>query len=148
MMGKDRMENYWLPWLVGMPAETSLAICSLIFGGVLERFPKLKFAFAHCGYVLFTATNALLTQCCSGSFPATVGRVEHGWRCRPDLCATDNEKNPKEYLGRFWVDSLVHDEKMLKYVVELLGEDKVILGTDYPVCVSSHCVDSFTLMFV
>ena len=49
MLGKERMPNYWLPWLVGMPAETSLAICSMIFGGVFERFPKLRVAFAHGG---------------------------------------------------------------------------------------------------
>eukprot|EP01108_Squamamoeba_japonica_P001718 TRINITY_DN1759_c0_g1_i1.p1 TRINITY_DN1759_c0_g1~~TRINITY_DN1759_c0_g1_i1.p1 ORF type:complete len:296 (-),score=16.86 TRINITY_DN1759_c0_g1_i1:598-1485(-) len=116
MMGKKHMEKYWLPWLVSMPAETSLAICSLIFGGVFERFPKLKFAFAHCG----------------GSFCATVGRVEHGWRCRPDLCAIDNKRNPKEYLGHFWLDSLVHDTKMLEVVTDMVGTDKVCLGTDYP----------------
>lgn len=116
MMGKERMEKYWLPWLVGMPAETSLAICSLIFGGVFERLPDLKVAFAHCG----------------GSFPATLGRIEHGWRCRPDLLCVDNDKNPREYLGRFWLDSLVHDPVMLKHVVETFGEDKIMLGTDYP----------------
>jgi aminocarboxymuconate-semialdehyde decarboxylase len=49
MMGKEKMPNYWLPWLVGMPAETSLAICSMIFGGIFERFPNLKVAFAHGG---------------------------------------------------------------------------------------------------
>lgn len=162
MMGQRTMNKYWLPWyafsskqnvsriradhllmitrLVGMPAETSLAICSLIFGGVLERLPKLKIAFAHAG----------------GSFPGTIGRIEHGWNCRPDLCAVDCKRNPREYLGsstltmchqptvnsvryfnsyctgRFWVDSLTHDEANLKYVVELFGKDKVALGTDYP----------------
>ena len=61
MVGKERMPKYWLPWLVGMPAETSLAICSMIFGGVFERFPKLRVAFAHGG----------------GAFPFTIGRIEH-----------------------------------------------------------------------
>lgn len=116
MMGKDRMEKYWLPWLVGMPAETSLAICSMIFGGVFERFPNLKTCFAHGG----------------GSFPMTIGRIEHGFNVRPDLCAIDNKINPKEYLGKFWIDSLVHDEKVLDYIVEVMGEDKICLGTDYP----------------
>ena len=116
MMGKDKMSKYWLPWLVGMPAETSLAICSMIFGGVFEKFPKLKVAFAHGG----------------GSFPMTIGRVEHGFIVRPDLCAIDNPVNPKDYLGRFWLDSLVHDSDVLKYIVKLVGEDKVALGTDYP----------------
>ena len=116
MMAKEKMERYWLPWLVGMPAETSLAICSMIFGGVFERLPNLRVAFAHGG----------------GSFPATIGRIEHGFNVRPDLCAIDNDVNPKEYLGRFWIDSLVHDRKMLDYVVELFGADRVALGTDYP----------------
>lgn len=116
MMGSSKMSKYWLPWLVGMPAETSLAICSMIFGGVLERLPKLRVAFAHGG----------------GSFPATIGRIEHGFNVRPDLVAVDNAKNPREYLGKFWLDSLVHDPLMLDYIVKLIGEDKVCLGTDYP----------------
>ena len=116
MMGQQKMGKYWLPWLVGMPAETSLAICSMIFGGVFERLPDLRVAFAHAG----------------GSFPATIGRIEHGFNVRPDLCAIDNNKNPKDYLGSFYVDSLVHDKEMLDYVVNLIGENRVCLGTDYP----------------
>ncbi len=116
MMGKDKMTKYWLPWLVGMPAETSLAICSMIFGGVLERLPKLRVAFAHGG----------------GSFPATIGRIEHGFNVRPDLCAVDNPVGPKEYLGKFYLDSLVHDARMLSYLIELVGADRVALGSDYP----------------
>ena len=116
MMGKSKMEKYWLPWLVGMPAETSLAICSMIFGGIFERLPKLRVAFAHGG----------------GSFPATINRIEHGFNVRPDLCAIDNNVNPKEYLGKFYLDSLTHDPAMLNYLIDLIGEDKIALGTDYP----------------
>ena len=116
MMGKEKMEKYWLPWLVGMPAETSLAICSMIFGGVFERLPNLKVAFAHGG----------------GSFPATIGRIEHGFNVRPDLCAIDNKVNPRDYLGNFYLDSLVHEPKMLEFIVDMMGEDKICLGTDYP----------------
>lgn len=116
MMGQDRMQKYWLPWLVGMPAETSLAICSMIFGGVFERCPNLRVAFAHGG----------------GSFPSTIGRIEHGYDCRPDLVAIDNSKSPREYLGKFWLDSLVHSKEMLDYIVDLVGENRVALGTDYP----------------
>lgn len=116
MMGKEKMEKYWLPWLVGMPAETSLAICSMIFGGVFERLPGLRVAFAHGG----------------GSFPSTIGRVEHGFNVRPDLCAVDNNVNPRDYLGKFYVDSLVHDKRMLEYLVDTIGEDYIALGTDYP----------------
>ncbi len=116
MMGAQKMQKYWLPWLVGMPAESSLAICSLIFGGVFERLPNLRVAFAHGG----------------GSFPMTIGRIEHGFNVRPDLCAIDNKINPKDYLGKFYLDSLVHDPKVLEYIVDLVGADKVCLGTDYP----------------
>lgn len=116
MMGKSDMEKYWLPWLVGMPAETSRAVCSMIFGGVFERFPKLRVNFAHA----------------SGAFLATIGRVEHGWRCRPDLVAIDNARNPREYLGQFWVDSITHDPAMLRYVLNNVGSDRVCIGSDYP----------------
>ena len=116
MMGEARMPKYWLPWLVGMPAEVSLAICSMIFGGVLERLPRLRVAFAHGG----------------GSFPITLGRIEHGFEARPDLCAIDNKRSPREYLNRIYVDSLVHDAKALSYLLELFGADRIALGTDYP----------------
>ncbi len=116
MMGKEKMNRYWLPWLVGMPAETSLAICSMIFGGIFERLPGLRVAFAHGG----------------GSFPSTIGRIEHGFNVRPDLVAVDNKVNPREYLNRFYLDSLVHDPLMLDYLVTLMGSDRIALGTDYP----------------
>jgi len=116
MMGEERMKRYWLPWLVGMPAETSLAICSMIFGGVFERFPRLRVCFAHGG----------------GAFPGTLGRIEHGFECRPDLVAIDNPTPPRDYLGRFWVDSLVHDGPTLRSIVALFGGDRVALGSDYP----------------
>jgi aminocarboxymuconate-semialdehyde decarboxylase len=122
MMAKDKMERYWLPWLVGMPAETSLAICSMIFSGILEKLPNLKVAFAHGG----------------GSFPATISRIEHGFNVRPDLCAIDNNVNPREYLGKFWVDSLVHDRRMLDYLVDLMGPEKIALGSDYPFPLGEH----------
>jgi len=116
MCGRERMSKYWLPWLVGMPAETALAICSLIFGGVFERLPRLRWCFAHGG----------------GSFAATVGRIEHGFVSRPDLCAVDCDKNPRDYLGRFYVDSLVHDAHALRLLLAQVGEDRIALGTDYP----------------
>ncbi len=116
MMGEQQMQEYWLPWLVGMPAETSRAICSMIFGGVFERFPRLRVAFAHGG----------------GSFPFTLGRIQHGFEVRPDLVAIDNKVNPTDYIGRFWVDSLVHDKKAMEFLISTIGEDKICLGSDYP----------------
>jgi aminocarboxymuconate-semialdehyde decarboxylase len=126
MFGKERMPKYWLPWLVGMPAETSLAICSMIFGGVFDRFPKLRVAFAHGG----------------GAFPFTIGRIEHAFHVRPDLVSTENKTNPRKYLARFdhreviparfYVDSLVHDAGALRMLLNLFGARRVALGSDYP----------------
>ena len=116
MMGQAKMPKYFLPWLVGMPAETTLAICSMLFGGVFEKLPKLRVAFAHGG----------------GTFPYTIGRIEQGFLVRPDLCAIDNKVNPRNYLGKFYVDSLVHDLKALDFLVQTVGADKIMLGTDYP----------------
>lgn len=116
MMGQENMNKYWLPWLVGMPAEISRAICSMIFGGVFEKYKNLKVCFAHGG----------------GSFLPTISRIEHGWKSRPDLVAIDNNINPKKYLGKFWVDSHLCDHKMLQYVIDLMGAEKVIQGSDYP----------------
>lgn len=116
MMGAERMDKYWMPWLVGMPVETTTAIVSMIFSGLFERLPRLRVAFAHGG----------------GSFPATLGRIEHGFLVRPDLCAVDNHVNPRDYLGRFWIDALVHDPAVLRLVVDQMGADRVAMGTDYP----------------
>jgi aminocarboxymuconate-semialdehyde decarboxylase len=116
MLGRERMSRYWLPWLVGMPAETSLSICCMIFGGVFEKLPNLRVAFAHGG----------------GAFPATLGRIEHGFHARPDLVAVNNRTNPREYIGRFYVDSLVHDPDLLQYMLKLMGANSIALGSDYP----------------
>ncbi len=116
MMAKEKMPKYWLPWLVGMPAESSLAICSMIFGGVLKRLPNLKIAFAHGG----------------GSFPANIGRIEHGFNVRPDLCAIDCDINPRDFLQQITFDSLVHDPLALNYLIDLVGADNIALGSDYP----------------
>jgi aminocarboxymuconate-semialdehyde decarboxylase len=127
MLGKQRMPKYWLPWLVGMPAETCLAICSMMFGGVFERFAQLRVAFAHGG----------------GGFPFTIGRIDHAFHVRPDLVAIDNHVEPRRYLARtdetgrahparFYVDSLVHDVDALQMLLKLFGASRIALGSDYP----------------
>jgi len=94
----------------------------MIFGGVFERFPKLRVAFAHGG----------------GAFPFTIGRIEHAFHVRPDLCAIDNKATPRSYLAsgnhpaRFYVDSLVHDADALRLLIKLFGAQRVALGSDYP----------------
>jgi len=116
MMGQSEMEKYWLPWLVGMPAETARAMASLVFGGVMERLPDLRILASHAG----------------GSFIPTMGRIEHGFNCRPDLVAVDNKRNPREYLRKFWTDCITHDLDLLKYILAVQGSEKVCLGSDYP----------------
>ncbi|GIY70250.1 2-amino-3-carboxymuconate-6-semialdehyde decarboxylase [Caerostris darwini] len=117
-----RMSKYWLPWLVGMPAETTTAICSVIFGGVLERFPNLKLCFAHG----------------AGAFPYTLGRIEHGFNVRPDLCAVECDVPPHRYLSRIYSDSLVHSEESLNLLLKVLTEDNILLGSDYPFPLGEH----------
>lgn len=116
MFGANRLAHYFQQWLVGMPAETTLAITSMIFGGVFDAFPKLKVLFAHAG----------------GSFPFTVGRINHGFRARPDLCNVNRISEPQEYVGRFWVDSITHNPDALRFLLSLIGADKIAYGTDYP----------------
>ncbi|KAI1708841.1 amidohydrolase domain-containing protein [Ditylenchus destructor] len=112
-----RMEKYWLPWLVGMPSETAQAICCVLMGGILERFPRLRLCFAHGG----------------GSYSSIFGRVAHGYKVRPDLCATDElAKPPSTYHGQFWCDSHVNDRRLLALLADVIGHDKICLGTDYP----------------
>ncbi len=116
MMGEKDMQKYWLPWLVGMPAEVSRAICSLIFSGTLERLPNLRICFAHGG----------------GAFPSTLGRIEHGFDVRPDLCAVNNPHSPRKYLSKMYFDSLVHEPATLDYLINLVGADHIAMGSDYP----------------
>jgi aminocarboxymuconate-semialdehyde decarboxylase len=116
MLAPERMRQYWLPWLVGMPTETALAICSVVFGGVLERLPTLRIGFAHGG----------------GSFAGILGRLEHGFHARPDLVAARNPHPPSRYLGRFYLDSLTHDPDLLRRLIGLVGANRIALGSDYP----------------
>ncbi len=122
MMGREKMPRYWLPWLVGMPAETSLAICSVLFGGVLDRFPNLRFCFSHGG----------------GSFPFTLGRIEHGFHVRPDLVQTRTTTEPRLLSRKLYFDSLVHDPAALRYMLDLFTADRIMLGSDYPFPLGEH----------
>jgi aminocarboxymuconate-semialdehyde decarboxylase len=114
-IGLDRMRKYYFPLIVGNPLETALAISTLIFGGVLERLPRLRIAFAHGG----------------GAFPFTLARLNHGWKVRPEGPAAI-PREPREYARRIWVDSLTLGAANLRFIVEELGMDRVVIGSDYP----------------
>jgi len=115
LAGQERLTKYYFPLIVGNPLESALAISKLIFGGVLERLPRLRICFAHGG----------------GAFPFTLGRLNHGWHVRPEGPAAI-PKEPREYARRIWVDSLSHGEGNLRFIVEQLGADRVVIGSDYP----------------
>jgi aminocarboxymuconate-semialdehyde decarboxylase len=116
MMAQERMPRYQLPWLVAMPAETQLSILWLILSGAFERLPRsLKLCFAHGG----------------GSFPYLLGRVDNAWRNR-DIVREDCPHPPSTYLDRFSVDATVFSEEALEFLVRTMGEDRVMLGSDYP----------------
>ncbi|MBN7819680.1 amidohydrolase family protein [Bowmanella yangjiangensis] len=116
MMAPERMPKYMLPWLVAMPAETQLSILSLILSGAFERLPRsLKICFAHGG----------------GSFPYLIGRVDNAWKHR-DIVREDCPNLPSSYMDRFYVDSAVFHPDALALLVKTMGEERVMLGSDYP----------------
>ncbi|WP_019629806.1 amidohydrolase family protein [Actinomadura atramentaria] len=116
MLGADRMRGHMLPWLSGMPAETQLSILSMMLSGAFERVPEsLRLCFCHGG----------------GSFAFLLGRADNAWRNR-DIVRADSPVPPSEYVKRFHVDSAVFDGRALRLLVDVMGVDRVMLGTDYP----------------
>ena len=116
MMTDGRMKRWMMPWLVAMPAETQLSILSLILSGGFERLPaSLKICFAHGG----------------GSFAFLLGRAENAWHCR-DIVRVDSPHPPSHYLDRFYVDSAVFDPRALRLLVDTMGAERVMLGSDHP----------------
>jgi len=110
----SRLSTNYLGNTFGQPAETALALSRLIFDGTLDRHPGLKLLAAHGG----------------GFLPTYVGRSDHAWESRPDArgCA----RRPSEYLRLIWYDALVYTPRALRHLVDAVGADKVVLGTDYP----------------
>jgi aminocarboxymuconate-semialdehyde decarboxylase len=116
MLGRERMPKYMMPWTVGMPAETQLSVVALILSGAFDRLPStLRICFAHGG----------------GSFAFLLGRLENAWHHHP-VARGDCQHPPSHYLGRFYTDSAVFDQRALQFLVGTMGADRVILGSDYP----------------
>ena len=126
MLAPQRMPKYMMPWTVGMPAETQLGIVAMILGGAFDKLPaKLRICFAHGG----------------GSFAFLLGRLQNAWQHHP-LARGNCELPPSSYLDRFYVDSAVFDERALKFLVETMGIERVMLGSDYPFPLGEHQVGS------
>lgn len=111
----ERLTNHYFNNVIGNPLDTTVAISHLIFDGILERYPKIRFVAAHGG----------------GYISHYWARMDHAWRARAD-CRTVISKTPSSYLRSFYVDTVVFEPKMVRHLVDLFGADRVLLGTDYP----------------
>jgi aminocarboxymuconate-semialdehyde decarboxylase len=109
----DRLKDYFLSNLLGNPFDNTVAAAHLVFGGVMDRFPKLEVVLPHGG----------------GALPLLIGRIEHGWRVRPEC--KHLARSPREYLKRFYYDTITHSPEALRYLIDLVGTDRVMLGSDY-----------------
>jgi aminocarboxymuconate-semialdehyde decarboxylase len=115
VLGSDRMKEHNLANLIGNPTDTSLTFAKIIFGGVLERFPKLKFLLAHGG----------------GFLPYTWGRLERGYRIQDSRIAKISQP-PSEYVKLLYFDTITHSHMALEYLIRNFGAEHVLLGSDYP----------------
>jgi aminocarboxymuconate-semialdehyde decarboxylase len=112
-VGRERTTRYYLKNLIGNPYDTGVAVAHLIFGGVLDAFPKLEVNLPHAG----------------GTFPGLVGRWDHGTQVRPEL--KHMKRLPSEYLRRFTYDTIGHDDQINLNLARQVGADRIVLGSDY-----------------
>ena len=113
VIGAERLDQYYLTNLLGNPFESAIAAAHIIFGGVLDRFPKLTIVLPHAG----------------GAFPWLVGRLHRGWEKRQDLKHV--KLSPNEYLRRFYYDTVGYSDHVVEYLVRVIGADRVLMGSDY-----------------
>ncbi len=113
--GADRLKSYYLTNLIGNPLDSTIATASLVFGGVVERYPAIKFCFVHGG----------------GFVPYQAGRFSHGWHVRPEPRVHLKEP-PDASLRRLYFDTIVHGRPALEFLVSTFGAGHVLLGSDYP----------------
>ena len=123
--GADRLKSYYLANLIGNPLDTTIAAACLVFGGVMDRHPKLKICLAHGG----------------GFTPYQAARWEHGWKVRPEP-KKNVSKQPVNIAQRFYYDTILHSAEVLEFMIGHVGEDRVLLGSDYPYDMGMlDCVD-------
>src|SRR5215470_12754311 len=113
--GADRLRSYYLNNLIGNPLDTTIAAACLVFGGVLERFPKIKFFMVHGG----------------GFAPYQAGRWQHGWHVRPEPKVNIKEP-PEAAIRSLYFDTILHGKPALEFLVATFGASHVLLGSDYP----------------
>jgi aminocarboxymuconate-semialdehyde decarboxylase len=113
VIGEERLKKFYLTNLLGNPFESAIAAAHLVFGGVLDRFPKLEVVLPHAG----------------GAFPSLVGRLTRGWEKREELKSI--RQPPAAYLRRFWYDTIGYSDAVLEYLVKNVGEDRIVMGSDY-----------------
>ena len=113
MINNERMKQFYLVNICGNPFETALAACHLIFGGVLDAFPKLEISLPHAG----------------GALPILRGRMDRGFVIRAEC--KHLPRPPSEYLKRFTYDTISYNEDILEYLVKLVGIDRIMMGSDY-----------------
>lgn len=121
VLGSERMRNYYLSVLVGNPSETSIAAASLMFGGVLERHPNLKFCFAHGG----------------GFIPYQIGRLDRGYEVRHEP-GEAVKAPPSSFLDRVFFDTVVYNKSALSFMVSVVGARNMLLGSDSPLDMHDH----------
>lgn len=112
-VGGERLRKFYLANFIGNPVDTTIAASHLIFGGVLDRHPKLRFALAHGG----------------GALLILIGRMDHGWKVRPEV--KQLPKAPSAYLDRFYYDTITHSKQILEFVISMVGAERVMVGSDF-----------------
>ncbi len=115
VIGMERMGEYFLRNLAGNPFETSLAISRIIFGGVLDEYPRLKLLFSHGG----------------GAAPYIIGRMDHGFFCK-DECKRNIKRPPSFYMKSLYFDTITFEGRALRFLLDMMGSEKILLGSDYP----------------
>lgn len=113
-VGVERMPRHNFMYSIGMPSETALAAASLIFSGILEKYPNLKICFSHGG----------------GTLPYVLARIDQAWESWPHIRTT--EEKPSYYAHKLYFDTLVYDPKNLQFMIDKFGTEKLMAGSDYP----------------
>ena len=112
----DRLGKYYLNNLIGNPLDSTIAVASVVFGGVVERYPNIKWFFVHGG----------------GMAPWQAGRFSHGWQVRPEPKVNLKDHGPEKAMATLYYDTILHAQPQLQALVSIIGPSRIVLGSDYP----------------